>query len=81
MTDIRPIKWAGSMSRAGSRPLLGLLARSGARRWWNDEGLVKPLHAVVSHCTVHNTLREPPTVDIKIDIEPGATLDYATDAL
>lgn len=26
----------------------------------------KPLHAVVSHCTVHNTLREPPTVDITI---------------
>jgi hypothetical protein len=24
-------------------------------------GLMKPLHAVVSHCTVHNTLREPPT--------------------
>jgi putative redox protein len=33
-------------------------------------GLVKPLHAVVSHPTVHNTLREPPTVDIKIDAEP-----------
>jgi uncharacterized OsmC-like protein len=33
-------------------------------------GLVKPLHAVVSHCTVHNTLREPPTVDIQIDGEP-----------
>jgi putative redox protein len=33
-------------------------------------GLVKPLRAVVSHCTVHNTLREPPTVDIKIDGEP-----------
>ena len=32
--------------------------------------LVKRLHAVVSHCTVHNTLREPPTVDIKIDAEP-----------
>jgi putative redox protein len=31
--------------------------------------LVRPLHAVVSHCTVHNTLREPPTVDIKIDGE------------
>ena len=30
-------------------------------------GLVKPLHAVVSHCTVHNSLREPPTVDIQID--------------
>jgi putative redox protein len=29
--------------------------------------LVKPLHAVVSHCTVHNTLQEPPTVDIRID--------------
>jgi hypothetical protein len=23
-----------------------------------------------SHCTVHNTLREPPTVEIKIDGEP-----------
>jgi putative redox protein len=33
-------------------------------------GLVKPLHAVVSHCTVHNTLREPLTVDIQIDGEP-----------
>jgi uncharacterized OsmC-like protein len=33
-------------------------------------GLVKPLHAVVSRCTVHNTLREPPTVDIKINAEP-----------
>jgi uncharacterized OsmC-like protein len=33
-------------------------------------GMVKPLHAVVSHCTVHNTLREPPTVDIQIDAEP-----------
>jgi putative redox protein len=33
-------------------------------------GLMKPLHAVVSHCTVHNTLREPPTVEIKIDGEP-----------
>jgi uncharacterized OsmC-like protein len=22
------------------------------------------------HCTVHNTLREPPTVDIKINAEP-----------
>ena len=33
-------------------------------------GLVKRLHAVVSHCTVHNTLREPPTIDIKIDAEP-----------
>jgi putative redox protein len=32
-------------------------------------GLVERLHAVVSHCTVHNTLREPPTVDIKIDGE------------
>jgi hypothetical protein len=32
-------------------------------------GTVKPLHAVVSHCTVHNTLREPPTVDIQIDGE------------
>jgi putative redox protein len=32
--------------------------------------LAKPLHAVVSHCTVHNTLRQPPTVDIKIDGEP-----------
>ena len=31
-------------------------------------GLGKRLHAVVSHCTVHNTLREPPTVDIKIDV-------------
>jgi putative redox protein len=30
-------------------------------------GLVRPLRAVVSHCTVHNTLREPPTVDIQID--------------
>ena len=29
-------------------------------------GFAKPLHAVVSHCTVHNTLREPPTVDITI---------------
>jgi putative redox protein len=44
-------------------------------------GLVKPLHAVVSHCTVHNTLQKPPTVDIKIDSEPGATVDYSTDAL
>lgn len=43
-------------------------------------GLVKPLHAVVSHCTVHNTLQEPPTVDIKIDSEPGAALDHSTDA-
>jgi putative redox protein len=33
-------------------------------------GLVKPLHAVVSHCTVHNSLREPPTVDIQIDGRP-----------
>ena len=33
-------------------------------------GLVKPLHAVVSHCTVHNTLQEPPKVDIQIDGEP-----------
>lgn len=32
-------------------------------------GLVKPLHAVVSHCTVHNTLQKPPTVDIQIDGE------------
>jgi putative redox protein len=32
--------------------------------------LVEPLHAVVSHCTVHNTLREPPTVDIQIDGRP-----------
>jgi hypothetical protein len=31
--------------------------------------LGKPLHAVVSHCTVHNTLRELPTVEIKIDGE------------
>jgi putative redox protein len=30
-------------------------------------GLVRPLRSVVSHCTVHNTLREPPTVDIQID--------------
>ena len=29
--------------------------------------LEKPLHAVISHCTVHNTLQEPPTVDIQID--------------
>jgi putative redox protein len=33
-------------------------------------GLVRRLHAVVFHCTVHNTLREPPTIDIKIDAEP-----------
>jgi uncharacterized OsmC-like protein len=32
--------------------------------------LAKRLHAVVSHRTVHNTLRQPPTVDIKIDCEP-----------
>jgi putative redox protein len=32
--------------------------------------LVKRLHAVVSHCTVYNTLREPPAVDIMIDGEP-----------
>jgi putative redox protein len=43
-------------------------------------GLVKPLHAVVSHCTVHNSLLEPPSIDIKIDSEPGAALDYSTDA-
>jgi uncharacterized OsmC-like protein len=33
-------------------------------------GMVKPLHAAVSHCTVHNTLREPPSLDIQIDGEP-----------
>ena len=33
-------------------------------------GMVKPLHAVVSHCTVHNTLQEPPLVDIQIDGGP-----------
>jgi putative redox protein len=32
--------------------------------------LEKRLHAVVSHCTVHNTLRELPTINIKIDTEP-----------
>ena len=38
-------------------------------------GLVKRLHAVVTHCTVHNTLREPPMVDIKIDNEPIMVAD------
>jgi putative redox protein len=38
-------------------------------------GMVKPLHAVVSHCTVHNTLREPPTVDIQIDGQPVVVPD------
>ena len=33
-------------------------------------GMVKPLHAAVSRCTVHNTLREPPSVDIQIDGGP-----------
>ena len=33
-------------------------------------GLVRPLRSVVSHCNVHNTLREPPTVDIQIDGQP-----------
>jgi putative redox protein len=33
-------------------------------------GLVRPLRSVVSHCTVHNTLREPPAVDIQIDGQP-----------
>ncbi|MGH9248572.1 MAG: OsmC family protein [Acidimicrobiales bacterium] len=33
-------------------------------------GLVAPLRAVVTHCTVHNTLRDPPVVDIEIDGEP-----------
>jgi putative redox protein len=33
-------------------------------------GLVRPMRAVVSHCTVHNTLREPPTVDTQIDGQP-----------
>jgi hypothetical protein len=32
--------------------------------------LVRPLRSVVSHCTVHNTLREPPTVEIQIDGQP-----------
>jgi putative redox protein len=33
-------------------------------------GLVRPLRAVVTHCTVPNTLRKPPTVDIQIDGQP-----------
>jgi putative redox protein len=33
-------------------------------------GLVRPLRSVVSHCTVHNTLREPHTVEIQIDGQP-----------
>jgi putative redox protein len=32
--------------------------------------LEKRFYAVVSHCTVHNTLRELPTINIKIDTEP-----------
>jgi putative redox protein len=35
----------------------------------------KRLHAVLSHCTVHNTLRKPPMVDIKIDGEPVMVAD------
>jgi len=33
-------------------------------------GMLKPLHAAVTRCMVHNMLREPPSVDIQIDGEP-----------
>jgi putative redox protein len=33
-------------------------------------GRVKPLHAVVSRCTVHNTLREPPTSTSRSMLSP-----------
>jgi putative redox protein len=33
-------------------------------------GMLKPLHAAVSRCTAHDTLREPPSVGIEIDGVP-----------
>jgi len=32
--------------------------------------MLKPLHAAVTRCMVHNMLREPPSVDIQIDVGP-----------